>query len=179
MPIVNGAFSRDANYVPITRDGVTVTKDVTFTGSNTTVNVPLFSLTGSVVVYQLYGIVTTTLGSNHTAAYWQINDGTANPDITLATGTTLSNYTVGSLIFRRSITSVALFGQNATASSVHDPVAATVPDFMMPFAITQKTGGVATNLEYVYTTTNTPTTGAMTFYAKYVPLSADGSLTAV
>lgn len=177
MPL-SGAFSRDANYVPITRDGVTVSKDVTFSGSNATVSTPLFTLTGAVQVNQLYGVVTTALGSNHTAAHWRLNDQTAQPVITLVTGTTLSSVPAGSVITRRSLVSVALVSNTAAAGVVSDPVAATAPDYFMPFVIVQKTGAVLTQVEYTYTTTNTPTTGAMTFFARWVPLSVDGNLVA-
>ena len=179
MPIASGSFSRDANYVPITRDGVTVSEAVTFTGNNTTVSTPLFTLTGSVVVYQLYGIVTTALGSSHTATHWRLNDQTAQPVISLVTGTSASSFAVGSVLARTSLVGVALSAKNSSAGGVLDPIAATVPDMLMPVILVQKTGGVLTQLEYTYTTTNTPTTGAMTFYAKYVPLSPDGALVPV
>lgn len=179
MPLVStGAFSRDANYIPITRDGLTVTKEVTFTGNNATVSTPLFTLTGAVTVYALYGVVTTALGSNHTAAHWRLNDQTAQVAISLATGSTLSSFTAGSVIARTSLVSVALQIKNSNAGGVLDPIAATAPDMFMPFTIVQKTGSILTQVEYTYTTTNTPTTGAMTFYAKYIPLTADSSLVA-
>lgn len=179
MPRVSASFWRDANNVPIADDGVMVSKAITLSGNNTTVATPIFQLTGSVEVRALYGVVMTTLGSNVTAAYWRLNDQTAQVSISLATGTTLSTYAVGSLLSRRSIASVALFGQNSVATTVHDPVAATAPSYFMPFAIAQKTGGVQTNIEFVYTTTNTPTTGAITFYCRYIPLSEDAKLVAV
>lgn len=177
MPL-SGAFSRDANYVPITRDGVTVSKDVTFSGSNATVSTPLFTLTGAVVVYQLYGVITTTLGSQHTATHWRLNDQTTQVAISLATGTNQSANPAGSIMVRRNLASGALAPAVATAGAVTDPIAATAPDMLMPFIISQKTGGVLTQVEYVYTTTNTPTTGAATFFARWVPLSVDGNLVA-
>lgn len=176
MPIASGSFSRDANYVPITRSGVTVAKDITFSANNTTASVPIFTLTGSVSVYSLWGVVTTALGSAHTAAYWRLNDQSAQTAISLATGTTLSSFAVGSIISRRSVASVALDGDNSATGVFSDIVAATAPDVFMPFMITQKTGSVLTQIEYTYTTTNTPTTGAMTFYASYVPLSPSSGL---
>lgn len=178
MPIASGSFSRDANNVPLTALGLVATKSITLTGSNTTVVTPLFTLTGSVKVVGLYGVVTTTLGSNQTAAYFRLNDQTAQVDISLATGTTVSNMGVGSLLTRKSIASVALTADNSTAGKVTDPVAATATDVFMPFVITQKVGGVTTQIEYVYTTTQTPTTGAITFYCGYIPLTAASVLVA-
>lgn len=179
MPRVSASFWRDANNVPIADDGVMVSKAITLSGNNTTVATPIFRLTGSVEVRALYGMVTTTLGSNHTAAYWRLNDQTAQSAISLATGTALSNATVGSVITRRSLVSVALVFVSAAAGAVSDPVAATAPSYFMPFTVTQKTGAVQTDIEYVYTTTNTPTTGAITFYCRYIPLSEDAELVAV
>jgi len=179
MPGVSSSFWRDANWVPIADDGVTVQKAITLSASNTTASVPIFRLTGSVEVRALYGVVTTAFGSNHTAAHWRLNDQTAQPVISLVTGTTLSSATVGSVITRRSLVSVALVFNSAAAGAISDPVAATAPSYFMPFVITQKTGGVQTDIEYTYTTTNTPTTGAITFFARFVPLSEDGDLVAV
>lgn len=156
-----------------------VVKSVTLVGNNAAgIQVPLFTVTGNVKVNKLYGVVTTTLGSNQTAAYWQLNDGAATPDITLATGTTISNAGVGSIIARRSLVSVALVLANSTASVVTDPVAATAPDSFMPFIITSKVSATTT-IEFVYSTTNTPTSGAIDFYVEYTPLEPNGSITAI
>lgn len=179
MPSVPGSFWKDANWVPIADDGVTIQKSITLSANNTTAAVPIFRLTGSVEVRALWGVVTTAFGSNHTAAHWRLNDQTAQPAISLATGTTLSSATVGSVITRRSLVSVALVFNSAAAGVVSDPVAATAPSYFMPFVIVQKTAGVQTDVEYVYTTTNAPTTGAITFFARYVPLTEDAQLVAV
>lgn len=176
---VSGAYQRDQNFVPITTNGLIVSKAITLSASNTTANVPIFTVTGDVQVLSLYGVVTTALGSNVTAAYWRVNDQTAQTAISLATGTTLSSFTVGSLLTRRSLVSVALVGTNANAAAVVDPVAATAPGYFMPFTIVQKTGNVLTQIEFVYTTTNTPTSGAITFYAGWVPLSDGANIVAV
>jgi len=174
---VSGAFRRDENFVPITVNGLTACKSITLSASNTTAAVPLFTVTGDVQVLSLYGVVTTALGSNITAAYWRANDQTAQAAISLATGTTLSSFTAGSLLTRRSLVSVALVGTNANAGAVVDPVAATAPGLFMPFAVVQKTGGITTDIEFVYTTTNTPTSGAIEFFIGWVPLSANGVIT--
>lgn len=171
MTTVRGAFARDENRVPITQNGLVSSKEITLSASNTTAAVPLFTVVGSVQVLALYGVVTTTLSSNITAAYWRQNDGTAQQAISLAAGTTLSSFAVGSTIVRRSLVSVALAGTSTATGTVTDPVAATAPGSFMPFILAQKTGGVTTNVEFVYTTTNTPATGAITFYLGWVPLT--------
>lgn len=155
------------------------TKTLSLTANNQTLASPIFRVTGHVKVIALYGIVTTVLGSNVTAAHWRINDQTAQVAISLATGTALSSLAVGSLIVRKSLVSVALTADNSSAAKVTDPVAATAPDVFMPFIVTQKTGAVQTDIEFVYTTTNTPTSGAIKFYAIFVPLTPESDLVAV
>lgn len=178
MPTSSGAFSRDANHVPFTEYGAIVTKSQTLSGTGT-VATALFTLTGTVLVKALYGIVTTDLGANQTAAFWRLNDQTATPAISLATGTTISAAKAGSIISRISLVSVALSFKNASAGAVLDPVAATAPDVFMPFVIVQKTAGVTTNIEFVFTTTDNPTSGVIQHFVGYVPLSSDGNLTAL
>jgi hypothetical protein len=174
MSSSTGAFARDANRVPITLHGVQLATTETFAGTGT-LHIPLFSVTGTIEVYALYGIVTTALGSNVTAAYWRSWDQTAAVAISLATGTILSSASVGSHISRGSVASVALTLSNSSAAKVLDPVAATAPDVYMPFTIVQKTGGVLTEIEFVYTTNNN-SAGSIQFVASYVPISSDGDL---
>lgn len=152
-------------------------KSVSFT-TNGTVVVPIFKVTGTVEIGAIYGVVTTAIGSNHTAAHLRLNDQTIQSQvITLATGSTVSSLPAGTLLSRRSLLSVALAVSTAATGLVTDPVAATVPSYFMPFLVTQKTGGVVTQIEYVYTTNNT-SLGAMDWFVKYRPLSADGYVSA-
>ena len=177
MPTVTASYGRDANFIPITRYGFQSQKSQTLSGSNTTVNTALFSVTGTINIRALYGEVTTVLGANNTAAYYQIDDQTATPDITLASGTTLSAAAVGSIIARTSVAGVAVTLANSSAGRVTDPVAATAPDVFMPFFVTQKTGSILTTINFVYTTTETPTSGVIRHNVKWEPVSNDGNLT--
>lgn len=178
MP-TSASFSRDANRVPITNYGFVASKSLTTNANNTTSKNPLFTVTGVVLIKALYGIVTTTLSSNQTAAYWEIDDQTATPDISLASGTTISNAAVGSMLLRLSVAGVALTLADAAAGRVTDPVAATAPDMFMPFIVTQKVGGITTTINFSYATTNTPATGAISFFASWLPLSDSATLAAV
>lgn len=153
-----------------------VSKTQTLSGNNTTVATPLFRITGSVHISQLYAVVTTALGSNVTAAYWRTNDQTAQVAISLATGTTISSLPSGSMLTRKSLVSVALTADSSAAAKVVDPVAATAPAVHMPFAVVQKTGAVQTDIEFVYTTTNTPTSGVLVHYVEWQPLSEGARL---
>jgi hypothetical protein len=153
-----------------------VSTSKTLVANNTTAAVPIFSLTGTVDVLALYGIVTTVLGSNNTAAFFRLNDQTAQVSITLATGTTLSSAPVGSLILRNALAATALVLKSSAAGAIVEPNTAAAPDPFVPFMITQKTGSITTNIEFDYTTTNTPTTGVIQFFAKYLPVSSGSGL---
>lgn len=154
-------------------------KDQTLSGSNTTVSTPLFRITGTVEITQLYAIVTTALGSNVTAAYWRTNDQTAQIAITASSGTTISSFAIGSKLTRHSVVATALKADNSSAAKVIDPVAATAPAVHMPFEVVQKTAAVQTDIEFTYTTTNTPTSGVIRHFVEWQPLSDGATLVAV
>lgn len=153
-------------------------KTQTLSGSNTTVATPLFHVTGVVNITELYAVVRTALGSNVTAAYYRTNDQTAQVDITANGGTTISSFTAGSKLTRHSVAAVAVKADNASAAKVIDPVAATAPAVHMPFQVVQKTAGVTTDIEFVYTTTNTPTSGVIQHFIEWQPLSEGASVDA-
>lgn len=176
-PFQVGTFGRDDNYVPITQNGILTTDVQVLVGNGTTVPVPIFSVTGSVLVNALFGVVTTALGNN-TAAYWRLNDGSNTENITLNTGTTLSNATTGSTIIKKALAATALTLLEASSSRVSEPAAAE-GNYFSPFIAQQITGGVATNIEFVYTTSDTPTTGAITFYIGWVPLVSGSRILAL
>lgn len=154
-------------------------KLATLSANNTTASVILFRVTGTVEITQLYGIVTTVLSSNVTAAHLRINDQTATVDITASAGTALSSLPVGSKVTRHSVNTVAIKADSSAAAKVIDPVAATAPAVHMPFEVVQKTAAVQTDIEFRYTTTNTPATGAITFYVEWQPISEGSTLVAV
>jgi hypothetical protein len=176
MPSINASFSRDNNRVPVTVDGFIVTSDKTFT-ANGTVVVPIFSITGAVRVMCLYGIVTTAIGSNHTGAYWRLNDQTVTANITLdTTGATLSSFPVGSIVKKWDlVTAIAKAGSSATGTVV-EPIYPGSTVFC-EFDVVKK-ATADTNIEYVYTTNNT-SKGAIRFYCGFYPLSDDGIITAI
>lgn len=175
MPSTSASFSRDANRVPITRYGITTIKDHTLIGNNATVTAPIFSFTGTVELIAIYGVVTTVLGSNVTAAAWRINDTGAQVDLTAVAGTTISAAPVGSSLRKSATNGTALTYKSSASANLTD---ASVANFA-PTILIQKTGGVASNIEFVYTTTNTPTSGVIRFYAGWLPISDDGNLVAL
>lgn len=147
----------------------------TLTGNNTTTAVPIFRITGSVDIIKLRGFVTTALGSNHTAAYWRLNDQTTQTDITAASGTTLSSFGVGSILIKVDLNSQALGAANST-SALFGESTVRQQAFFQEFVVIAK-NGANTDIEYVYTTTNTPTSGAIEFIIDWLPVSSNGAVT--
>jgi hypothetical protein len=177
MATTTAAFGRDANFIPITTDGLTVSTTLTTNANNTTVNPPIFTVAGTVEIRALWGVVTTDLSSAHTVAYWRLNDQTAQPAITLATGTTLSSVAAGSTIVKNGLAAAALTLINNSAGRVNEPTTLETT-FFSPFIVVKKTAAL-TQIEYVYTTTNAPATGAIQFFVRFLPISSDGNITGV
>ncbi len=166
------------NDLPIQGTGLSTSKSITLTASNAAgTAVPLFHITGSVQVIGLSGVVTTDLGANHTAAYWRLNDQGAQVDITLNTGTTLSAIKAGSAIVKKGLAAAALTKLDNAAGVISEPTTLET-SYYSPFVLVKKTGAV-TDIEYVYSTTDTPTSGAIQFFVQWYPLSADGRITPV
>ncbi len=165
-------------FQPNSSDGTfLVGKSQTLSASATTASTALFGLTGTVEVLRLWGVITTTLGANHTAAYWRLNDQTAQVNITLNTGTTLSAKTAGSVIVKNGLAAAALVLLDNAAGKVSEPTTLETMYFS-PFVLTKKTAAT-TNIEYTYTTTDAPTSGVIQHFVEYRPLSADGALVAL
>ncbi len=177
MATTTQAFSRDANRVPITQNGLMVTKSYTFSSTGTLV-IPLFSITGTVLVNALYGIVTTVLAANHRVGAFRVNDQTAQVQLTSATGPTMDSAPVGSMIIADVLAATAASFKSSAAGAVLQPATVQTPVFAQNI-ITQKVGGIETDIEYRFTSSTNPTTGAMTFYCGFIPVSVDGNVTAL
>lgn len=177
MPTINSSYSRDNNRVPITTDGITTISNVqTLSGSNTTVNTAIFTITGTIEVRGLWGIVTTVIGANHTAGLYRLNDQTAQPAIT-ASGVTLSGLAAGTTFTKKGLAAAALTLLDNAAGRVSEPTTLETTYFS-PFVAMKKTGAL-TQIEYSYATTDTPTSGALTHYLRWLPVSSDAAVTAV
>jgi len=144
------------------------------TVANTTGSQAVFTVTGTVLVYGMWGEVTTVLSSNVTAAHLRLNDQTNTADISLATGVTLSSLAVGSLITRNAVVGSALTAISSSQTRFADPGAAGQPYFI-PF-LAMKKPGATTTIDFRYTTTNNPASGVILWNALWIPLSADGAL---
>jgi hypothetical protein len=152
-------------------------KSQTLSANNTTAATAIFGLTGTVEVLRLWGIVTTVLGANHTAAAYRLNDQTAQVDITLNTGAVISAFQAGSTIGKRGLAATAVSTQQASAGRYSEQATAGAT-YYTPFIIVKKSGA-ATNVEYVYATTDAPTSGVIQHFAEWRPISADGALVAL
>ena len=178
MPTTQQAFSRDANRVPITQNGLLVTKSYTFISTGTLV-IPIFTVTGAVELLALYGIVTTALAANHRVGAFRLNDQNAVVQITNATGPTMDSAPIGSIITADVLLATAATFTSSANGAVMQP-AAVQQQIFSPSILVQKAGTTdLTNIEYRFTSSTNPTTGAMKFYCGFVPISDDGNITAV
>lgn len=155
-----------------------LSNSITLSANNTTANVPVFRITGTVEFLKLYGIVTTAIGSNHTGGFFRMNDQSAQANITLNTvGVTLSSFVAGSTISKSALAATLATVKNSSTGQFYESATAET-QYFSPFIITKKSGA-NTDIEYTYTTTNTPTTGVIQFFVEYRPLSADGAVAAI
>jgi hypothetical protein len=168
-----GAFMRDDNSVPITWRGLIASNSKTLIGNNATVAVPIFTVTGQVEITGIWGVITTALGNN-TAAYWRTNDGTTQNSITLSTGTSLTTAIVGGVISKKAGVATALTLTAATSPQVLESATAGATYFQDFVVIANPLA--TSNIEFVYTTTDTPTTGAIPFYIRWVPITRGSSI---
>lgn len=169
-------FLHDANHEPLTWGGVVSISTHSLTGNNTTVAVPIFTVTGIVEVTGLYAAVGTALGNN-TAAYFRTNDGSTQNSITLSTGTTISSAVSGSVIAKKAGVGTAVAYIAGTSGQV-DESATAGANFFQDFVL-QVNPLATTNIEFVYTTTDTPTTGSLHFNIRWTPLTPDGAITPI
>jgi hypothetical protein len=167
----------DANAKTITTWGFSIVTNQTLTGSNTTVATPLFHIIGSVLILALYGVVTTDLGANHTASAYRINDQTAQVYLTAVAGTDISAIKAGSLIVKKGVVATAISKVDNVAGAILEPTTLET-NLFTPVLVTKKTGAT-TDIEYRYTTTDAPTSGAIQHVVYYLPISQDGALTVI
>lgn len=151
----------------------TSTATTTLNVNNTTGSLVAFTITGSIEAY-IYGVVTTVLSSNVTAAHLRLNDQSATVDITLNTGVALSSAPVGSIIARTGLVASALTLKSAAAGAFQDAASAG-NGVLTPFIVTKKSGATTT-IDFRYTTTNAPSTGAIQWFLVWQARSADAAV---
>ncbi|MFA5379091.1 MAG: hypothetical protein WC455_25270 [Dehalococcoidia bacterium] len=151
-----------------------VSKSITLDASEATKTYSIFTVTGIVKILSLWAVVTTVLSANHTDCHLIVADDAADVDLSLATGLTLSAAPVGSLLIRNAAAAAAL--------GYHSPAAAflseTALDLVVKEFIVGKKTAQTTAIKFSHTTSDAPSSGAIVWYATWVPLSATGKLTA-
>lgn len=177
MATIASTFWRDGNRIPITTDGVISQSSKVLTGNNTTVAVPIFTVTGMIEVRGIWATVTTVLGANHTASAFRLNDGSNTPAITLSTGTDISAAPVGSDVVKKGLAAAAVTYLKSDQARVSEPT--TLETIFFSNFVIDANGAATTNVEYVYATTDAPTSGAMTFYMRWLPLLTSSTVTAL
>lgn len=143
--------------------------------NNTTGSIVVFTIAGSIEVLRIFGVVSTVISANHTAAHLRLNDQTATIDLTLNTGITLSALAVGTTVYRSGLVAAALTLKDNVVGAFLDAQSAGNGVFT-PFSVVKKTGAVTT-IDYRYTTTDAPSTGGIQWFMAWRPLSADASVT--
>lgn len=175
MSQIQGSLWTDRNQKAVQIDGVTSVKLQTLTGNNTTVNTPIFRITGTVEIRALWAVVTTVIGANHTGGLYRLNDQTAQVAIT-ATGATLSALAIGTTVVKKGLAAAALTLLDNAAGRVSEPTTLETKYFS-PFIVMKKTGA-NTDIEYQYATTDAPTSGALQHFVTWVPRSQDANVVA-
>lgn len=150
-------------------------KSITLNVNNTTGSIATFTVTGQVLIMGFWMVPTTVFSANVTAAHLRLNDQTATIDISLAAGVALSAAPVGSFIGRTGLAAAALTLKSNATGAFLDGNAAGLTIFT-PFMV-EKKSGAATTIDFRYTTTDAPSSGAATVYAMWIPLTSDGALT--
>lgn len=172
---INAPLWRDSNHSPVQIGGVISRKSQTLSGNNTTVNTPIFRITGTVEVIKLYAVVTTTIGANHTGGLYRLNDQTAQVAIT-ASGATLSGLAVGTTVLKKGLAAAALTLLDNAAGRVSEPTTLETMTYS-PFVVMKKTAA-NTDIEYQYATTDAPTSGVLQHFLVWLPNSSDAAVVA-
>ena len=141
----------------------TITKDVTFSANASTYSTTLWTVTGRILVLDLFGVVTTAIGSNHTGGLFRAESGAGVSSIH-ASSVTLSSLGVGVTVAKIEVASVALALLLKTAGTFNQRN----PESVSPFEVAPIGGETTVNIVYRHATTNNPESGAMRFTLNYV-----------
>lgn len=153
----------------------TVNKVAALSVNNGTAAVPLFTVTGTVMLLKVWGVLTakTTL-ANCTAMYLDLYDAALSTPLSMAApGATLSGMAVGTTVLRTGGGTMGLSVLNNATGAIQDGTSL----LFTQTGIIKKSGAV-TQVRMVYTSTDAPANAAITWYAEYLPLSTDGALAA-
>lgn len=147
------------------------TKTINGTAAASPNIVPIFRITGNVQIVRLSGNVTTAL-ANHTAASFRVNDQTVQTQVTSLAGSSCTNFVSGSYIYKGAAAGTAVSARNSNVAQIVDS-----GSFVGFFV--QAKNGANTDIEYVYTTTDSPTSGVIEFRCDWTPLSSGALVVAI
>lgn len=147
----------------------------TLNASNTSANVNLFSVTGSVDVTKLFAVVTdTTVFTNCTGAYFDVFSTPDSYVITKNDGV-LSGMSVGTVFLKSDVATATMAIKNASTAGFTE--SSTERKAYREGIVTQK-NGANTYIRFNYTTTDAPINAKIKFYVYYDPLDG-GTVTVV
>lgn len=154
---------------------VYTSKEFTLTGNN---YVPVFRITGNVLVKKLYAVVTTVLETSHGHSRFVLNDQTARTNITAPHDTFYTNLPVGSTMEKMAL-AATIVNVTSSAAGVFEELVYSNVSYYQEFKVTMKSTESHTDIEYFYNTPDDPAKGIMQFFCVYVPFSADAAVTAL
>jgi hypothetical protein len=132
----------------------------------------IFQVTGVVRVnYLAFTVVTATDSTTLSGMKFEVDDGTAQTDITAAVDG--SGCVAGALFYKRDLLASALGFVNPTAGAVGEPGGD--KKMMEPFFALQKTGAVNTYIRLAFTG-DANTDVDVNFESRFTPVSTDGNL---
>lgn len=127
----------------------------------------LFTVTGSVDILAIYGVVTSVLSAGLTGAYFNLWDGAAEVEITDNAGAVISSLPVGSVISKLDIATVVANVIDATNGMILED--ATYKQLRKEFNITAK-AGATTTIRFTYSAAAVAS-GSIQFFIEYIPRS--------
>jgi len=152
-----------------------VCNTTTLAANNTTASVDIFELTGSVYVTRLWGIVTTVISTNIDAVHLRLDDGSTQVTMTGVAGVDISAFEAGSLLTKELIATGLLIISQADQPRLSEPNStAAMPGFTDSCYVANP--AATTDIEVRFSTTDAPSSGAIEWFAEWVPLSDDGNL---
>jgi hypothetical protein len=149
-----------------------ITTGKTLAANGGSENLTLFTVTGSVDILAIYGVVTTGLSAGLTIAYFNLYDGAAEVEITDNAGSVISSLPVGSIISKLDVATAVVNVVNATNGAVSED--ATYKQFRKEFNVTAK-AGATTTIRFTYTAAGVAS-GVIQFFCEYIPRSQGAKL---
>ena len=137
----------------------------------------LFTVTGVVLIQHIWGVVTTAIGINKTAASLQLFPaGGAAIQLTSVAGSVLSAMPLNTLISKDAVVGTAISVYDATTPFYAEPVATPNKTFSQ-FAVGQETADVVTTIRLAVTEGGAEG-GTIEWHVQWSPVSSDGWLVA-